>query len=191
MHDTLTGLANRMLLMDRLRAAVAVARRKHKRFGVFFLDLDGLKPSNDEFGNKGGDLVRESDTVARIGGDEFVMLLDDLEDDRAIASVAERLPTVPCTRPSAAARTATAWRGLRRRANLGPCGGFDEISSRGYNPPLCGIAPCGCCCENGQVAQLVEQRTENPCVGGSIPPLATKIQRPTVLSWAFSFVLPA
>ena len=43
----------------------------------------------------------------------------------------------------------------------------------------------------GPVAQSVEQRTENPCVGGSIPPQATKIQRPTVLSWAFSFVLPA
>lgn len=103
LHDTLTGLANRMLLMDRLRAAVAMARRKHKRFGVFFLDLDGFKPINDEFGHKGGDLVlhqvgrrmaelvRESDTVARIGGDEFVMLLDDLEDDQAIAAVAEKL----------------------------------------------------------------------------------------------------
>ena len=44
---------------------------------------------------------------------------------------------------------------------------------------------------NGQVAQLVEQRIENPRVGGSIPPLATRIQRPTVLSWAFSFVLSA
>ena len=43
----------------------------------------------------------------------------------------------------------------------------------------------------GQVAQLVEQRTENPRVGSSILPLATKIQRPTVLSWAFSFLLPA
>lgn len=43
----------------------------------------------------------------------------------------------------------------------------------------------------GLVAQSVEQRIENPCVGGSIPPRATKIQRPTVLSWAFSFVLPA
>jgi hypothetical protein len=45
--------------------------------------------------------------------------------------------------------------------------------------------------KDGQVAQLVEQRIENPRVDGSIPPLATKIQRPTVLSWAFSFVLPA
>ena len=44
---------------------------------------------------------------------------------------------------------------------------------------------------NGQVAQLVEQRTENPRVGGSIPPLATTIQRPTVLSWAFSLLDPA
>lgn len=44
---------------------------------------------------------------------------------------------------------------------------------------------------DGQVAQSVEQRTENPCVGGSIPPLATKIQRPIVLSWVFSFKSPA
>ena len=57
---------------------------------------------------------------------------------------------------------------------------FPGENQIGYNPPPL-----------GQVAQLVEQRTENPRVDGSIPPLATKIQRPTVLGWAFSFLLPA
>ena len=62
---------------------------------------------------------------------------------------------------------------------------FSEVC---YNARLAGPATV---MHVGQVAQLVEQRIENPRVGSSILPLATKIQRPTVLSWAFSFVLPA
>jgi diguanylate cyclase (GGDEF)-like protein/PAS domain S-box-containing protein len=89
-HDALTGLPNRLLLSDRLSQAIAQASRSNKKVAVLYLDLDGFKPINDNFGHEKGDLVlveiarrlsdslRESDTVARIGGDEFVALLTDI-----------------------------------------------------------------------------------------------------------------
>jgi diguanylate cyclase (GGDEF)-like protein/PAS domain S-box-containing protein len=89
-HDALTGLPNRLLLSDRLSQAIAQARRSDNKLAVLYLDLDGFKPINDNFGHEKGDLVlvevarrlsdslRESDTVARIGGDEFVALLTDI-----------------------------------------------------------------------------------------------------------------
>lgn len=98
-HDTLTGLPNRLLLSDRLGQAVARARRKESRLALFFLDLDGFKPINDTLGHEGGDealrqvaerflqIVRQGDTLARVGGDEFVLLISDLEED-AVAAVA-------------------------------------------------------------------------------------------------------
>jgi diguanylate cyclase (GGDEF)-like protein/PAS domain S-box-containing protein len=88
--DTLTGLPNRMLLADRMRQAIARARRQEQLLGVCFLDLDGFKPINDRHGHDVGDgllvqvaqrlldAVRGEDTVARMGGDEFVLLLSDL-----------------------------------------------------------------------------------------------------------------
>jgi diguanylate cyclase (GGDEF)-like protein/PAS domain S-box-containing protein len=91
-HDALTGLPNRLLLSDRLSQAIAQARRSDKKLAVLYLDLDGFKPINDNYGHEKGDLVlvevarrlsdslRESDTVARIGGDEFVALLTDISD---------------------------------------------------------------------------------------------------------------
>lgn len=85
-HDALTGLPNRVLLMDRLSQALAYARRNHQRFMVALIDLDRFKWVNDSMGHEAGDkllravserildCLRQSDTVARIGGDEFVVL---------------------------------------------------------------------------------------------------------------------
>ncbi|HEY0489215.1 MAG TPA: diguanylate cyclase [Telluria sp.] len=87
-HDILTGLPNRMLLLDRLDTALARARRDQQGFSLLFVDLDQFKPINDVYGHETGDrllqevarrlsqCVRDSDTVARVGGDEFVVLLD-------------------------------------------------------------------------------------------------------------------
>lgn len=86
-HDQLTGLPNRMLLMDRLHQAMAQSQRTGLVLAICYLDLDGFKPVNDIYGHEAGDLVlvevaqrlrrsvREGDTVSRVGGDEFVLLL--------------------------------------------------------------------------------------------------------------------
>lgn len=88
-HDHLTGLANRTLLDERLRQAIARARRDQQSVAVFVLDIDNFKQINDSLGHADGDIllatvgqrllssVRESDTVARIGGDEFVIVMPD------------------------------------------------------------------------------------------------------------------
>ena len=103
-YDTLTQLPNRRLLNDRLSLAMAASKRSGRFGAVIFLDLDNFKPLNDTHGHEVGDLllqeaarrlkgaVREIDTVARFGGDEFVVMLGDLSADRAAASVlAERI----------------------------------------------------------------------------------------------------
>ena len=89
-YDNLTGLPNRILLTERLRHAMSVARRRNELLAVVFLDLDGFKEVNDTYGHAAGDelltilaermndALRECDTVARLGGDEFVVLLPDL-----------------------------------------------------------------------------------------------------------------
>ncbi|MCH8505845.1 MAG: sensor domain-containing diguanylate cyclase [Ectothiorhodospiraceae bacterium] len=86
-HDPLTGLPNRTLLLDRLRVAMAQARRNQHELALLFIDLDGFKPVNDAHGHRFGDAmlgvlaqrlresVRETDTVARLGGDEFIVVL--------------------------------------------------------------------------------------------------------------------
>ncbi|MBV8084235.1 MAG: diguanylate cyclase [Chloroflexi bacterium] len=87
LHDALTGLPNRLLLADRLQQSILTAQRGGGSVALFFVDLDGFKAVNDTFGHSAGDqllhdvgnrfkaVVRESDTVARIGGDEFAILL--------------------------------------------------------------------------------------------------------------------
>lgn len=92
-HDVLTGLPNRQLLADRMQQALARAERRQGRVAVLFLDLDGFKPINDELGHEAGDAalrevatrllnaVRREDTVARVGGDEFVIVLSDLQEN--------------------------------------------------------------------------------------------------------------
>jgi len=94
--DALTGLPNRLLFEDRLMQALLRLERQHDRKGgslaVLFVDLDGFKPVNDQYGHTVGDevlrelaqrlraIAREGDTVARIGGDEFLLLMEDVED---------------------------------------------------------------------------------------------------------------
>ncbi|MDV7339402.1 diguanylate cyclase [Terasakiella sp. A23] len=102
-HDTLTGLPNRHLFTDRLNHAVKVANRYNKALVLMFVDLDKFKPINDTLGHEAGDvvlqtvakrfskIVRESDTVARIGGDEFVILLEELDSSEGGNLVAEKL----------------------------------------------------------------------------------------------------
>ncbi|MBU1235491.1 MAG: PAS domain S-box protein [Gammaproteobacteria bacterium] len=89
-YDVLTGVPNRRLLGDRLEQAIAHTRRHGKNLAVCYLDLDGFKPINDQFGHEGGDrllveiarrlqsMSRADDTVARLGGDEFVLLWNDV-----------------------------------------------------------------------------------------------------------------
>jgi diguanylate cyclase (GGDEF)-like protein/PAS domain S-box-containing protein len=104
LHDSLTGLPNRTLLLDRLGQAVArTKRRPESRFGVLFLDIDGFKHINDSLGHQIGDqllnafsrrlehCMREADTVARLGGDEFVSLIDDVESHEVILGLADRM----------------------------------------------------------------------------------------------------
>jgi len=103
MYDPLTGIANRILFTDRLKLALARAERHPQDVAVMFLDLDRFKAVNDSLGHDVGDgllqgvaarlsaLVRPSDTIARFGGDEFLVLCDEIEDRRHAVLVAERL----------------------------------------------------------------------------------------------------
>jgi diguanylate cyclase (GGDEF)-like protein/PAS domain S-box-containing protein len=102
-YDALTGLPNRTLLQDRLTKALASARRRKDKVALLFLDLDGFKTINDSLGHSVGDLVlkqvaerlmkwaREQDTVARVGGDEFLIVLTSVKDIPDAAVAAERL----------------------------------------------------------------------------------------------------
>jgi len=103
-HDVLTDLPNRALLTDRLRQALAQARRDRGELAVLFIDLDRLKPVNDTFGHDVGDLLlqavanrlrgamtRQSDTVSRVGGDEFVILLQRINTAHDAAAVAKKV----------------------------------------------------------------------------------------------------
>jgi len=101
--DPLTGIPNRVLLADRLAQAIAHTHRAGNHMAVCYLDLDGFKPVNDQYGHEVGDqllieisqrireCLRAGDTVARIGGDEFVLLLLDFNDSRECEAVLERM----------------------------------------------------------------------------------------------------
>jgi diguanylate cyclase (GGDEF)-like protein/PAS domain S-box-containing protein len=102
-YDALTGLPNRVLLSDRLHQALTAAKRDKSRLAVMFVDLDFFKPINDTLGHYIGDLLlkevskrmhnclRESDTAARIGGDEFVVMLPAIETEEVALAVAEKI----------------------------------------------------------------------------------------------------
>jgi len=102
-HDMLTDLPNRTLVTDRLRQALAAARRNRHRVALLYIDLDRFKPVNDAYGHAVGDqllreaavrmrlCVRESDTVGRFGGDEFVVLLPHIDSGHDAELVAEKI----------------------------------------------------------------------------------------------------
>jgi diguanylate cyclase (GGDEF)-like protein len=102
-HDPLTGLANRRLFYDRLEQALMRARRYKHKVGVLFVDLDRFKYVNDRYGHHVGDAllieiagrlsrsVRESDTVARSGGDEFMVVLDHLQDSHDCEAIIRQI----------------------------------------------------------------------------------------------------
>ena len=103
-HDVLTGLPNRSLFLEQVGLTLArLRRRPDRRFAVVFMDLDGFKQVNDTLGHAAGDALllvvadrltrclRPQDTVARFGGDEFAMLLDESGSESEVATVAERI----------------------------------------------------------------------------------------------------
>jgi len=102
-HDTLTGLPSLRLGRDRLAQAILSAERHQLITAVMFIDLDGFKKINDTFGHSAGDkvlisvgrrivnLLRLTDTVARIGGDEFIVIMTDIKDEKAVSQVAQKI----------------------------------------------------------------------------------------------------
>jgi diguanylate cyclase (GGDEF)-like protein/PAS domain S-box-containing protein len=103
LHDSLTGLPNRTLLMNRLGHALARQERGRSQVALIFLDLDNFKLINDSLGHETGDdlvvkvarriarVLRPQDTAARFGGDEFIVLCDELENEQDVVNVAERI----------------------------------------------------------------------------------------------------
>ena len=101
--DALTDLPNRALFFDRLSHEISAARRKSKHLALLFLDLDGFKAVNDQYGHEAGDNVlktvthrwrqsiRDTDTLARIGGDEFAIIINELEDIALVEVIAQKL----------------------------------------------------------------------------------------------------
>lgn len=102
-HDVLTGLPNRALLLDRLQQALVRAQRRQTRLALLFLDLDGFKVINDRLGHAAGDkllqrvaerlvsCIRGGDTACRYGGDEFVLLLPEIDDEKNAFEVAQKI----------------------------------------------------------------------------------------------------
>lgn len=101
--DSLTGIANRSMMQDRLKNAVEQARRAQGKVALLYIDLNDFKPVNDRLGHEAGDevlrvvarriesLVRQSDTVARVGGDEFVVILNQVDARASVDRVAEKV----------------------------------------------------------------------------------------------------
>ena len=110
-YDNLTGLANRRLIMDLLKNAMATAKRMEKSLAVLFLDLDDFKAINDAYGHQMGDdllvlvagrlsgVIRESDYVGRLAGDEFLIILQDIHDRAGVEQVVDKIANAvsePC-----------------------------------------------------------------------------------------------
>lgn len=108
-YDLLTGLPNRRLFRDRLKENLKHAERTNEKIALLFIDLDRFKEANDSFGHDAGDTllklvaqricacVRETDTVSRLGGDEFTVILQDFEDATHVESVTEKILTTLAT----------------------------------------------------------------------------------------------
>ena len=108
LHDALTGLANRRFLHENAKQLIAAAKRSGKQMAVLAVDLDNFKPVNDRYGHAAGDavlvtsaermkqLLRESDVIARFGGDEFVIVLGQVDDAEAAREVASRVVDSLC-----------------------------------------------------------------------------------------------
>lgn len=104
-HDPLTELPNRELFNDRLIHSLSLAKRNDRHVAVLFMDLDGFKSVNDQFGHEKGDqflkvianrlegCIRESDTVARLGGDEFTFILENIDDEENVVTVVDKILT--------------------------------------------------------------------------------------------------
>lgn len=104
-HDSLTGVSNRSVFYDRLRQKLASASRKHENFGIISLDMDGLKEINDVLGHRAGDaairetatriqqVLRETDTVSRLGGDEFGIIVSSIVNRNEIRTLTHRIET--------------------------------------------------------------------------------------------------
>jgi diguanylate cyclase (GGDEF)-like protein/PAS domain S-box-containing protein len=102
-HDPLTHLPNRLLFYDRLERAIHRARRKKNKLAVLFIDLDNFKIVNDNFGHERGDVllrevadqlnntIRSSDTVARLAGDEFTIILDELSEPEDVIPIVNKI----------------------------------------------------------------------------------------------------
>ena len=107
-HDEVTGLPNRSLFLDRLDVALRQSAREHTRVAVLFVDLDGFKGVNDRLGHEAGDMVlhqvavrlvarvRASDTVARFGGDEFTIILNQVSNAQDVGRVAQSIVDELC-----------------------------------------------------------------------------------------------
>ena len=137
-HDELTGATTRVLMLDRLQSAIARAQRSSARVGLLFLDLDGFKQINDTLGHAVGDqvlrlaadrlasVVRESDSVSRYGGDEFVVLLAEM------SSAADAAPIARKILDALAARTVIGSHPISLRASIGiaiyPDDGADAVT---------------------------------------------------------------
>lgn len=103
LYDRLTGLPNRMLLDDRMTQAATLSQRNGKIFAVLFVDLDNFKPVNDTYGHAIGDkllksvgqrllaCVRKSDTISRLGGDEFIVILNEIDSREDVATVCDKM----------------------------------------------------------------------------------------------------
>ena len=111
LHDQLTGLANRTLLHEQLRHVLAATQRRRGELAVIFIDLDGFKSVNDRFGHATGDAVlrcvgsrvdsavRDGDTVGRLGGDEFIVICDDVDEASALVAAERIRHAIDCAMP--------------------------------------------------------------------------------------------
>jgi diguanylate cyclase (GGDEF)-like protein/PAS domain S-box-containing protein len=127
LHDSLTGLPNRALLLDRLQEALHRAERSGEAVGVLFLDLDRFKTINDTMGHQAGDellvavadrissVLRPADTAARLGGDEFVMVCEGVATEERVLELAQRIRTAVCQAYTCAAGV------IRVEASVGVC----------------------------------------------------------------------